>query len=100
MKIYTKTGDGGETGLFAGPRVAKDHTRIEAYGDVDELNAILGLVRADNNDHEVDAALERVQNELFAVGSELATPNPKASRKNGLDCCLIWSAWRNNKKAP
>ena len=46
MKIYTKTGDGGDTGLFGGGRVAKSHPRVEAYGDVDELNAVLGFVRA------------------------------------------------------
>ena len=76
MKIYTKTGDEGETGLFAGPRVPKDHPRIEAYGDVDELNSVLGVVRAAGPPAELDELLARIQNELFSVGAELATPDP------------------------
>ena len=76
MKIYTKTGDQGETGLFAGPRVRKDNVRIEAYGAVDELNAFLGLARAQKLPPKVEDCLARVQNELFAVGAELATPDP------------------------
>lgn len=78
MKIYTKTGDGGQTGLFAGPRVAKDDARIEAYGAVDELNAWIGLVRAEAPTSAIDAVLARIQHELFAVGAELATPDPDA----------------------
>ncbi|WP_153556568.1 cob(I)yrinic acid a,c-diamide adenosyltransferase [Roseimaritima sediminicola] len=76
MKIYTRTGDAGSTGLFGGPRVSKDDVRIEAYGTVDELNAALGLVRAAGVESEVDAALERIQSELFSVGAELASPDP------------------------
>jgi cob(I)alamin adenosyltransferase len=76
MKIYTKTGDDGDTGLFGGPRVRKDHPRIEAYGTVDELNAVLGLVRTQSLPTDVDVLLERVQNELFDLGAELATPEP------------------------
>jgi cob(I)alamin adenosyltransferase len=78
MKIYTKTGDRGDTGLFGGPRVAKDHPRIEAYGTVDELNAVLGLVRCEKLSSDVDDLLARIQNELFDVGAELATPQPDA----------------------
>jgi cob(I)alamin adenosyltransferase len=78
MKIYTKTGDTGETGLFAGPRVSKDDPRIEAYGTVDELNAAIGLARAERLPLEVEQTLERVQSELFSVGAELATPDPAA----------------------
>jgi cob(I)alamin adenosyltransferase len=81
MKIYTKTGDAGETGLFAGRRVRKDDLRIEAYGTVDELNAFLGLARCEPLPTEIGATIERVQNELFAVGAELATPDPA---KHGL----------------
>ena len=81
MKIYTKTGDAGETGLFGGPRVRKDDLRIAAYGTVDELNAFLGLARCEPLPAEIAATIERVQNELFAVGAELATPNPE---KHGL----------------
>jgi cob(I)alamin adenosyltransferase len=78
MKIYTKTGDDGGTGLFGGPRVAKDDSRIEAYGTVDELNSVLGWTRAVGLPADVDACLTRIQNELFAVGAELATPDPAA----------------------
>ena len=74
MKIYTKTGDGGVTGLFGGPRVPKDDARVEAYGDVDELNAALGAARARGLDPEIDALVAAVQAELFTVGAELATP--------------------------
>lgn len=82
MKIYTKTGDAGETGLFGGPRVRKDDARIEAYGTVDELNAVLGTVRAAGPPAEIEALLERIQNELFDVGAELATPDPVAKGLN------------------
>ena len=80
MKIYTRTGDAGSTGLFGGPRVAKDDSRIEAYGTVDELNAALGCVRsvgaAAGVDAKLDGQLELVQRELFSIGAELATPSP------------------------
>ncbi len=75
MKIYTKTGDTGETGLFAGPRVRKDAPRIEAVGSVDELNAILGLARAESLPGEVDRLLASIQSELFDVGAQLGTPD-------------------------
>lgn len=76
MKIYTRTGDAGSTGLFGGPRVSKDDVRIEAYGTVDELNAAIGLVRVCEIGDAVDAELNQVQHELFSIGAELATPNP------------------------
>jgi len=76
MKIYTKTGDDGETGLFGGPRVRKDAPRIEAYGAVDELNAVLGLARAETLPPDVDVLLASIQNGLFDLGAELATPEP------------------------
>jgi cob(I)alamin adenosyltransferase len=76
MKIYTKTGDLGETGLFGGPRVRKDHLRIEAYGSVDELNAVLGVVRSHSPPAEIDGLLATIQNSLFDVGAELASPDP------------------------
>lgn len=78
MKIYTKTGDDGETGLFGGPRVSKDSPRIEAYGTVDELNSVLGVVRAQLAAGDVDALLCQIQNDLFALGAQLATPDPAA----------------------
>jgi cob(I)alamin adenosyltransferase len=78
MKIYTRTGDLGETALFAGPRVGKDMPRIEVCGAIDELNATIGVARSEPLDGEVDRLLDRLQNELFAVGAELATPDPAA----------------------
>src|SRR6266508_1691852 len=74
MKIYTRTGDEGETSLFDGTRVRKDDARVDAYGDVDELNAWLGLARASLRDDDLDEALTRIQRDLFAVGAELADP--------------------------
>ena len=80
MKIYTKTGDAGETGLFGGPRVRKDHARIEAFGTVDELNSQLGVVRTLPLADGLDTLLRRVQCELFEMGAQLATPNPAQDR--------------------
>ncbi len=74
MKIYTRTGDRGETGLLDGSRVVKSNPRVEAYGDVDELGAWLGAVRAAGVDEDVQAMLERIQRDLFALGSRLADP--------------------------
>ena len=76
MKIYTKTGDGGETGLFGGGRVSKDHPRGAAYGDVDELNSVLGVVRATEPVSFFESLLESVQQDLFSIGGHLATPDP------------------------
>ncbi len=76
MKIYTRTGDNGSTGLFGGPRVSKDDSRIEAYGTVDELNAALGVARCAGIGPLMDEQLTQVQHELFAIGAELATPDP------------------------
>lgn len=78
VKIYTKTGDDGSTGLWGGDRVPKDAARIHAYGTVDECNAVIGVARtmlASNS--ELDTMLETVQNRLFAVGADLATPGEK-----------------------
>jgi cob(I)alamin adenosyltransferase len=80
VKIYTKTGDAGETGLFGGPRVRKSDHRVEAYGEVDELNAALGSARASVEDPELDRHLARIQDELFCVGAELATPHGAKAR--------------------
>ena len=78
MKIYTKTGDQGETGLIGNERVPKDHFRIESYGAVDELNAALGAVTArEDLPKTLRESLVRIQNELFHVGAELATPEGK-----------------------
>ncbi len=75
MKIYTKTGDTGDTGLFGGGRVPKDDPRVEAYGDVDELNAVIGMARAVELMPRVDELLVPVQRDLFAIGALLATPD-------------------------
>ena len=74
MKIYTKTGDMGETALFGGRRVSKAHARIEAYGLVDQLNAQLGIVALHVDDRELSAFIQRVQSQLFDLGADLATP--------------------------
>lgn len=76
MKIYTRTGDAGSTGLFGGPRVPKDDVRIEAYGTVDELNAAIGIARSAGQSAVVDSQLSEIQHELFSIGAELATPDP------------------------
>jgi cob(I)alamin adenosyltransferase len=80
MKIYTRTGDQGETGLFGGGRVPKDHPRVAAYGDVDELNSALGVVRATAEQEFFDPLLESIQRDLFALGGHLATPDPERVR--------------------
>ena len=72
-KIYTKTGDAGETALGNGARVAKFATRVEAYGTSDELNSVLGVTRL-HSDGELDAQLSRIQNDLFDLGADLCTP--------------------------
>jgi cob(I)alamin adenosyltransferase len=79
MKIYTKTGDDGTTALFSGGRVAKTHPRVEAYGTVDELNSVLGMVRALKPSQQADSWLEHVQNQLFYLGADLATPHDAKS---------------------
>jgi cob(I)alamin adenosyltransferase len=77
VKIYTRTGDSGETSYFDGTRVRKDDPRLETYGDVDELNAWLGVVRAAGIDATVDEELDRIQRDLFAVGAQLGDPANK-----------------------
>lgn len=74
VKIYTRTGDGGDTGLFDGTRVPKNHPRVAAYGDVDELNAWLGFTRASMSDQDLAAMLDHIQRDLFALGARLADP--------------------------
>jgi cob(I)alamin adenosyltransferase len=87
LKIYTKTGDLGQTSLFGGTRVSKDDARIEAYGTVDELSSFLGVARASQIPAEVDAVLEQVQRDLFDVGAHLASPG--TSRFAGVDAQRI-----------
>ncbi len=85
MKIYTRTGDAGSTGLFGGPRVSKDDDRIEAYGTVDELNAQLGVIRASGIPADIDQQLATIQSELFSIGAELATPDPDQHHLRTID---------------
>lgn len=81
MKIYTRTGDRGETGLFDGTRVSKADPRVAAYGDVDELNAWLGLARASMVDAQLAAMVERIQRDLFALGARLADPSHRIAER-------------------
>ena len=81
MKIYTRTGDEGETGLFGGGRVSKTHPRVEAYGDVDELNSAIGLARALEPMPRVDEILVPLQRDLFSLGALLATPDRDKMKK-------------------
>jgi cob(I)alamin adenosyltransferase len=84
VKIYTKTGDTGETGLFDGSRVSKHSPRVEAYGDVDELNALLGLVLSFiREDEALCACLLTIQRDLFVVGAHLADPAARVETKRG-----------------
>lgn len=77
VKIYTRSGDEGMTGMLGPRRVFKDNPRIDAYGTVDELNAVIGLIRSDMNDDNIDLLLKEVQEDLFVLGSALADPDPK-----------------------
>lgn len=89
MKIYTKTGDDGQTGLFGGERVRKNDARVDAYGNVDETNACLGVARAAQLSPALDSMLERIQSQLFVLGAELATP---AERRDRLGMPLLGAA--------
>jgi cob(I)alamin adenosyltransferase len=73
-KVYTKTGDAGETSLVGGRRVSKASLRVDTYGDVDELNSFIGLARAYLQDEEIDGTLSLIQNDLFTLGGDLASP--------------------------
>ena len=81
MKIYTKTGDKGETGLIGGTRVSKSALRVEAYGEVDELNAVLGYARAKLTDESIKEHLLGLQRDLFAIGAQLADPRGQVEKK-------------------
>lgn len=83
MKIYTRTGDEGTTALFGGTRVKKYNLRIESYGTVDELNSYIGLIKDQEISQEIKNTLLIIQNELFTLGSMLATPPEKETLKNG-----------------
>ena len=81
MKIYTKTGDKGETGLFGGQRVSKSSLRLNAYGTIDELNSFVGLAIIESNCDEIKNLLIDLQNKLFVLGSDLATPEIEKNKK-------------------
>jgi cob(I)alamin adenosyltransferase len=81
VKLYTKTGDSGETSLFDGTRVSKADDRVDAYGEVDELNAWLGFARSSGLDPDVAETIVEIQRELFAVGAELADPRHKIAAR-------------------
>lgn len=83
MKIYTGKGDKGETGLYGGKRVPKNSLRIEAYGIVDELNSFVGLTVTEVDSNDVKALLLKIQNQLFTVGADLATPEDKKHASDG-----------------
>src|SRR5574337_512748 len=87
MKIYTRKGDKGETGLIGGARLLKSALRVEAYGEVDELNAVLGWIRAKLTNETIRVELLQIQRDLFAVGAQLADPTghvEQKARKTGL----------------
>jgi len=84
MKVYTKRGDGGETDLLGGRRVGKDHARVDAYGVLDELNAVLGLAAAASERDDLIDVCRRIQGELFDLGAHLATPDPAHREKHHL----------------
>lgn len=86
MKIYTRTGDDGTTGLIGGTRVKKYDLRLEAYGTVDELNSYIGLVRSMQTDEHADAVLEKIQNKLFVIGANLASEESSGMIKKQLPC--------------
>lgn len=81
FKIYTKTGDDGTTGLFGGQRVGKDSLRIESYGTVDELNSTIGLARAHGMSADHDRLIGMIQEQLFVLGADLATPHDERTEK-------------------
>jgi cob(I)alamin adenosyltransferase len=81
-KIYTRTGDDGSTGLVDGTRLSKDSLRVAAYGDVDETNSVIGLARLHVDNQRLNAMLSRIQNELFDLGADLATPLPDGDAKD------------------
>lgn len=81
MKIYTKTGDKGETGLIGGTRVMKSALRVDTYGEIDELNAVLGFIRARLTDETFSDILLEIQRDLFAIGAQLADPRGQVEKK-------------------
>lgn len=91
MKIYTKRGDDGTTGLYGGKRVSKNSIRVQSYGEIDELNSYIGLLRSYGSLKNIDEQLKIIQNLLFTIGAELATPSDKMYSPNGKSkiSCLL-----------
>lgn len=81
MKIYTKTGDQGETSILTGERVSKNSPVIEAYGTIDELNSFIGLAAVETQNIEIKQLLQKIQNQLFLLGADLASPDKKGNKK-------------------
>ncbi|WP_234111223.1 MULTISPECIES: cob(I)yrinic acid a,c-diamide adenosyltransferase [Chryseobacterium] len=83
MKIYTKTGDKGTTALYGGTRVSKASSRVESYGNIDELNSFIGVAKSEITDENVNKQLKKIQFDLFTLGSESATPTDRLTLANG-----------------
>lgn len=88
MKIYTKTGDAGTTGLQGGVRISKSNDRIKAYGNVDEINSIFGIILSHKVDADIEKLFKKIQNELFVLGSDLSNPNLD-DKKNRVTITMI-----------
>ncbi|MCA8953911.1 MAG: cob(I)yrinic acid a,c-diamide adenosyltransferase [Planctomycetes bacterium] len=99
MSIYTRTGDGGDTGLFGNRRVAKDDARIEAYGTVDELNAFLGLLRTEPLPTGLEDRLGTVQDALFEIGADLATEGGRAALPRIVPATTELERWIDESEA-
>ncbi|MBS1253114.1 MAG: Cob(I)yrinic acid a,c-diamide adenosyltransferase [Anaerolineales bacterium] len=93
MKIYTRSGDQGQTSLFGGQRVSKADLRVEAYGTVDELNAAIGLAESLIDDSGISSQLQAVQSRLFGLGSDLATPRASGSERTASHVQRVQEAW-------
>jgi len=97
LKIYTKTGDAGTTGLQGNTRVSKSNPRIIAYGAIDEINAVLGIIQSYEIDEDISTLLNLIQNELFVIGADLSNPNMK-DKKNRVTVNMISNLEKNIDK--
>jgi cob(I)alamin adenosyltransferase len=94
MKIYTKTGDDGTTGLQGGNRVLKSNLRIRAYGVIDEINATIGIILSSKIDEDITKILTKIQNDLFVVGSDLSNPD-LSNKKNRVTAVMVENLEKN-----